>query len=68
MNYTLLLTPGGGYYWEFLVGVCRPVLRILSLFQTKKCHFLHPFSDQISKIHTRFRTWPNLARSRLSDS
>ena len=37
-------------------------------FQTKKCHFPHLFSDQISKIHTHFRTWPNLACSRLSDS
>ena len=36
---------GGGYSWEFLVGVCRPVLQILTLFQTKQCHFLHPFSD-----------------------
>ena len=68
MIYTLLLTPGGRCYWEFLVGVCRLVLRILSLFQTKKCHFPHSFSDQISKIHTHFRTWPNLACSRLSDS
>ena len=52
---------GGGrgvYSWEFLVGVCRPVLQILTLFQTKKCHFPHPFSDQTSKIHTRFQTWP----------
>ena len=54
-----ILTPGRGYYWEILVGVCRPVLRILTLFQTKKSHFPHPFSDQISKIHTHFRTWPN---------
>ena len=68
MIYTLLLTPGGGYYWEFLVGVCRQVLRILILFQTKKSHFPHSFSDQISKIHTHFRTWPNLACSMLSDS
>ena len=75
MIYTMLLTPGGWCYWEFLVGVCRLVLRILSLFQTKKCHFPHSFSDQISKIHTHFRTWPNLAWtrpnlacSRLSDS
>ena len=68
MIYTLLLIPGGGYYWEFLVGVWCPVLRILTLLQTKKCHFPHPFSDQISKIHTHFRTWPNLACSRLSDS
>ena len=41
-------TPGG-YSWAFLVGVCRPVLRILTLFPTKKCHFSHhlphPFSD-----------------------
>ena len=68
MIYTLLLIPGGGYYWEFLLGVWCPVLLILTLLQTKKCHFPHPFSDQISKIHTHFRTWPNLACSRLSDS
>ena len=46
------------YAWEFLVGVCRPVLQILTLFQNKKCNFPHPFSDQTSKIHTRFKTWP----------
>ena len=39
---------------EFLVGVCRPVLQILTLFQTKKCHFSHPFSDLASKIHHPF--------------
>ena len=48
----------GGYTWEFLVEVCRSVLRILTLFQTKQRHFPHPFSDQTSKIHTRFQTWP----------
>ena len=32
---------------ETVVGVCRPVLQILTLFQTKKCHFSH-----------RFQTWP----------
>ena len=26
----------GGYSWEFFVGVCRPVLQILTLFQNKK--------------------------------
>ena len=31
---------------------------ILTLFQTKKCHFPHSFSDQTSKIHNRFQTWP----------
>ena len=35
--------------WEFFVGVCRPVLQILTLFQTKKCHFSHPFSYLASK-------------------
>ena len=50
------------------MGMCRPLLRILSLFQTKKFHFSFPFSDQISKIHTHFRTWSNLACSRFSDS
>ena len=47
---------GGGYSWEFLLGVCRSVLQILTLFQTKKCHFSHPFSDLASKIHIRFQT------------
>ena len=49
---------GGGYTWEFLVGVCRPVFQILTLFQTKKCNLPDPFSDQTSKIHTCFQTWP----------
>ena len=38
---------GGSYSWELLVGVCRWVQQILTLFQTRKCH-----------IHTRFPTWP----------
>ena len=29
--------------------MCRPVLQILTLFQTKKCHYSHPFSDLVSK-------------------
>ena len=49
---------GEGYYWEFLVGVFRPVPQIQTLFQTKKCHFTNPFSYQTSKIHTRFQIWP----------
>ena len=36
---------GGVYFWEFLVGVCRPVLQILTLFQTKTCHLPHQFLD-----------------------
>ena len=27
-------------------------------FSPQKCNFLYPFSDQTSKIHTRFQTWP----------
>ena len=38
-----------GYSWIFLVEACRKVLLILILFQTKKCHYLHPFSDLTSK-------------------
>ena len=44
--------------WEFLVGVCYPALQILTLFQTKKYHLLHLFSDLANKIHTHFQTWP----------
>ena len=29
--------------------MCRPVFQILTLFQTKKCNFSHPFSDPASK-------------------
>ena len=54
---------GGGNSWEFLVWVCCLVLQILALFQTKKCHFPHPFSDRTSQIHTRFQTWPLLGRN-----
>ena len=36
---------GGGYSWEFVVGLCRTVVQILILFQTKKSHFPHPSSD-----------------------
>ena len=36
------------------MGVCRPVLQILTLFQTKKCNLSHPFSNQTSKIHNPF--------------
>ena len=40
-----------GVLGDFLIGVCRPVLQILTLLQTKKSHFPDPFSDQTSKIH-----------------
>ena len=49
------LTPEG-ILGEIVVGVCRPDLQILTLLQTKKCHFSDPFSDLASKIHTSFQT------------
>ena len=69
MIYTLLLIPEGGVgttgnsWWGVVPGSPNP-----DLIADQKCHFPHPFSDQISKIHTHFRTWHNLACSRLSDS
>ena len=36
---------GDGYFWEFLVWVCHPVIQIRTLLQTKECHFPHSFSD-----------------------
>ena len=42
-----LVSSPGGYSWQFLVGVCGPVLQILILFQTKNVIF-----------HIRFQTWP----------
>ena len=68
MIYTLLLIPRGGTPGNSCLGVCHLVLQILILFQTKKWHFPQPFSEQISRIHTHFQTWPNFACSRLSDS
>ena len=41
-----------------MVRVCRPVLQILALFQTKNIHFSHPFSDLASKTNTHSRAWP----------
>ena len=35
----------GGYSWEFLVGVCRPVLQILTLSKTKKFVISHTRSQ-----------------------
>ena len=43
---------------RILGGSVPLVLQILTLFQTKKCHFSHPFSYLASKIHTHFKTWP----------
>ena len=42
--------PGGGYSWEILVGVWRPVLQILTSFRTIKCHFRHPFLGKSGRL------------------
>ena len=55
----------GVLLWILGVGG-PPVSPNLTPFQTQKCRFPNSFSDQISKIHTHFQTWPNLACSRLS--
>ena len=41
-------------FWEFLVGMCRPVLQLLTPFQTKNCHFPHPFSDPALRLFKRY--------------
>ena len=59
-NFYIAQIARGGYSWEFLVGNLDvpsgssnpdPV-------SDQKCYFQHSFSDQTSKIQTRFQTWP----------
>ena len=38
-----------GVLQGILGGGCLPDLQTLTLFQTKKCHYSHPFSDLASK-------------------
>ena len=48
---------GGGYSPNFWVGVCRTVLKTLTLFQTKIYDFSYHFSDLTPKIYTPFQTF-----------
>ena len=41
------------YFWA---RMCRPVLKTLTLFQTKICDFPHPISDPTLKTYTLFQT------------
>ena len=55
--------PGGSGEWGVLLGilgggVCRPVLHILTLCQTKKCNFPRLLSHQTYKIYTRYCSDP----------
>ena len=68
MTYTLLLIPGGGTTGNSWWGCSARFSESWPYCRPNNGHFPHPFSDQISKIHTHFRTWPNLACSRFSDS
>ena len=59
-HFSLLVTEAlkkipGGYSWEFLEVVCHQILKILTLFQTKTCHFSHPFPDLPHKSIPVFR-------------
>ena len=52
---------GGAYSWEFFVGVCRQVLQILTLFQTKKCNYPRPFSDlRLLRLGRKHKNYSNL--------
>ena len=51
--------PGGGTPGNSWWGCAARFPKFWPLFQTKKCNFPHLFSDQTSKIHTRFQTWPS---------
>ena len=47
---------GGGVLIIFLGGVCRPVQKTLTLFQTKKYDFPYPISDLTLKMYILFQT------------
>ena len=49
-------TPRGRVYLGIRGGDVLPVSPNPDLISDQNCHFLHPFSDLASKIHTRFLT------------
>ena len=53
----LVHPPGGGDSPTFWVGLCRTVLKTLTLFHTKMYDFSYPFSDLTPKIYTPFQTF-----------
>ena len=58
-----ILAPGG-YSWEFLVGVCCPVLYIRLYFRPKNVVFHSRFqTSPLKSIYGHFQTWPRLFNS-----
>ena len=53
---------GGGYFWEFLVGVCRPVLQILTddPISDQKMSFYTPVFDRGIESRARVPLWQGL--------
>ena len=51
------IIPGVEILLGTLGGGVPPGSPILTLFQTTKCYFPDPFSDQTSKLHTPFQAW-----------
>ena len=43
-----------GMCMGILGGGVQPGSPNMTIYQTKKCHFSHSFSDLASKIHTRY--------------
>ena len=62
--------PGGwgrGILIIFLGGVCRPVLKTLTLFQTKIYDFQYPISNLTLKMYTLFQTlWGTIISTTLT--
>ena len=74
MHITLTTDTGGGggargerYSSEFSVGVCRLVLQILTLFQTKACHFSHSFPALSDTFAGTVATYPSSLNVNLHD-
>ena len=57
-------TRGRGYFWEFLVGVCRPVLQILTddheLISGQKLSFFTPVFERGIESNARVPLWQGL--------
>ena len=55
-----IVSQGEEYLLTLWVGVCRPSLQILTLFQTRKSIFLYFILDQAAAIDTSLQTRRNI--------